>query len=196
MSFGWCPAGNGEPLTSLRPPLPSPSRTVTVPLCSLATTTSGLRSPLKSATSTLPGVAPAAKRELSAAVAGTTSMDNLSQWVLSAARIITANVSFLIEPPSAWKIIAGEQDAVVTILPGLRLYGNGPIPAPNPGGKAMNRNLSIFTITGAILVASLSQGCTTVKPNPADSTPPKVELKVKDNNGQWITQSAVNIGDE
>jgi hypothetical protein len=60
----------------------------------------------------------------------------------------------------------------------------------------MNRNLSIFTITSAILVASLSQGCTTVKPNPADSTAPKVELKVKDNNGQWITQSAVSISDE
>jgi hypothetical protein len=40
----------------------------------------------------------------------------------------------------------------------------------------MNGNLPIFTITGAILVASLSQGCTTVKPNPADSTAPKVEF--------------------
>jgi len=60
----------------------------------------------------------------------------------------------------------------------------------------MTRNLSILTITSAILAASLFQGCKTVKPNPADSTPPKVELKVKDNNGQWVTQSTASISAE
>jgi hypothetical protein len=60
----------------------------------------------------------------------------------------------------------------------------------------MNRNLSVFTISGAILAAFLSQGCETVKPNPADSTAPKVEIRVKGSDGQWVPQSAVNSGDE
>jgi hypothetical protein len=59
----------------------------------------------------------------------------------------------------------------------------------------MTRNLSIFKITGAIFVAALYQGCTTVKPNPADSTPPKVEFRVKTGT-QWEAKTAVNIGDE
>src|SRR5882672_104588 len=59
----------------------------------------------------------------------------------------------------------------------------------------MIRNLSILKVACVIFVAALSQGCTTVKPNPADATPPKVEFKVK-NGSQWETKTAVNIGNE
>src|SRR5882762_10565355 len=96
MSLGACPAGNGEPFACVNPPLPSPSRIVTLLLCSLATAISGLPSLLRSAISTLPGAVPTGKCELLVAIREVTPEDGMPQLTANAADSITAKINLLV----------------------------------------------------------------------------------------------------
>src|SRR5262245_49645619 len=90
MSLGSCPARNGEPRACENPPLPSPNKTVASLLRSLATTRSGLPSPLKSPISTLPGPAPTPKRKKPVTDVAVFAEDDRPQPALRAVEANTA----------------------------------------------------------------------------------------------------------
>ena len=57
----------------------------------------------------------------------------------------------------------------------------------------MKHNLSLAIFLGLILIAGVSVACKKSKVNPNDSTPPKVELKVKKSNGQYEPATTADL---
>ncbi len=57
----------------------------------------------------------------------------------------------------------------------------------------MKHNFTLALVFMSILIAGISTACTKSKINPNDSTPPKVEIKVKGSNGQFEPASTADL---
>ena len=57
----------------------------------------------------------------------------------------------------------------------------------------MKHKLSLAFLIGVILIAGVSVACKKAKVNPNDSTPPKVEIKVKQSNNQYEPATTADL---
>ena len=170
------PVLNGLPVRAVKPPDPSPSRTVMLFPPAFAATTSGTPSPLKSASAKAWGLTPTAKGLAAAATNAPVPSPSSTVTVLSAE--LAARMSGLPSPFRSPSVIATGPAPTETGLAGVAV--NPPKPLPSrivselPAKLATTRSCLPSPLTSP--TATNSGDCPVLKGLPAERVNPPVPL--------------------